>query len=187
VRDIARFLHLTRCAAWRKVKSFKGVDSARVRYLTVAQARRLVNVTDPEFRPLVQAALQTGCRYSELARLEVADFNPDSGTLAIRRSKSGKTRHVVLTDEGLSFFRQLTAGRAGSETMLRKANGEAWRASHQLRPMDQACQHAKIDPPVSFHALQPRSDERRAAAGGGEEPGSRRHAHGRKALRALGA
>jgi integrase len=141
-------------AAWRKVKSFKGVDSARVRYLTVAQARRLVNATDSEFRPLVQAALQTGCRYSELARLEVADFNPDSGTLAIRQSKSGKARHVVLTDEGVFFFRQLTAARAGSEIMLRKANGEAWRASHQLRPTAQASQHAKIDPPVSFHALR---------------------------------
>jgi integrase len=141
-------------AAWRKVKSFKGVDSARVRYLTVAQARRLVNATDSEFRPLVQAALQTGCRYSELARLEVADFNPDSGTLAIRQSKSGKARHVVLTDEGVFFFKQLTAGRTGSEIMLRKSNGEAWRASHQLRPTAHACQHAKIDPPVSFHALR---------------------------------
>jgi integrase len=141
-------------AAWRKVKSFKGVDAARVRYLTVAQARRLVNATDPEFRQLVQAALQTGCRYSELARLEVADFNPDSGTLAIRRSKSGKVRHVVLTDEGVLFFGQVTAGRAGSEIMLRKANGEAWRPSHQLRPTAQACQHAKINPPVSFHALR---------------------------------
>jgi integrase len=140
--------------AWRKVKPFKGVDAARVRYLTVAQARRLVNAADSEFRPLVQAALQTGCRYSELARLEVADFNPDSGTLAIRQSKSGKARHVVLTDEGVFFFRQLTAGRAGSEIMLRKANGEAWRASHQLRPTVQACMHAKIDPPVSFHALR---------------------------------
>jgi integrase len=89
-----------------------------------------------------------------LARLEVADFNPDSGTLAIRQSKSGKARHVVLTDEGVFFFRQLTAGRAGSEIMLRKANGEAWRASHQLRPTVQACMHAKIDPPVSFHALR---------------------------------
>ena len=93
--------------AWRKVKPFKGVDAARVSYLTVEQARRLVNATDPEFRPLVQAALQTGCRYSELARLEVADFNPDSGTLAIRQSKSGKARHVVLTDESVLFFRQL--------------------------------------------------------------------------------
>jgi integrase len=141
-------------AAWRKVEPFKGVDAARVRYLPVEQARRLVNTSDPEFRLLVQAALQTGCRYSELGRLEVADFNPDSGTVAIRRSKSGKARQVVLTDEGVSFFRRLGAGRAGSEIMLRKANGEAWRASHQLRPMAQACQRAKIIPPVSFHALR---------------------------------
>ena len=145
---------VTSDAAWRKVKPFKGVDAARVRYLTVEQARRLVNASDSEFRPLVQAALQTGCRYSELARLEVADFNPDSGTLAIRQSKSGRTRHVVLTDEGVSFFRQLTAGRASSEIMLCKANGQTWRASHQLRPMAQACQRAKINPPVSFHALR---------------------------------
>ena len=40
---------------------------------------------DVEFRPLVIAALQTGCRYQELARLKVADFNPDVGTLAIWR------------------------------------------------------------------------------------------------------
>jgi hypothetical protein len=39
---------------------------------------------------------------------------------------------VVLTDEGISFFDELTAGRAGGEIMLRKANGEAWRASDQL-------------------------------------------------------
>jgi hypothetical protein len=37
--------------------------------------------------------------------------------MAIRQSKSGRTRHVVLTNEGISFFRQLTAGRAGSEIM----------------------------------------------------------------------
>jgi integrase len=141
-------------AAWRKVKSFKSVDAARLRYLTVDEARRLVNASDPDFRLLVQAALQTGCRYSELGRLEAADFNPDSETLAIRQSKSGKARHVVLTNEGASLFRGLTAGRAGWEVMLRKANGEAWRTSHQLRPMAQACRRAMINPPVSFHSLR---------------------------------
>jgi integrase len=141
-------------AAWRKVKPFKGVDAARIRYLTVEEAQRFVNASDSDFRRLVQAALQTGCRYSELARLEVADFNPNSGTLAIRQSKSGKARHVVLSDEGVLFFQQLTIGRAGSEIMLRKANGEAWRASHQLRPMAQACINARIDPPISFHGLR---------------------------------
>ena len=52
---------------------------------TIVEATRIINASDPEFRPLVQAALQTGCRYGELARLEVTDFNPDSGTLAIRQ------------------------------------------------------------------------------------------------------
>jgi integrase len=141
-------------AAWRKVKSFKSVDAARVRYLTVEEARRLVNACDLDFRLLVQAALQTGCRYSELARLEVADFNPDSGTLVIRQSKAGRARHVVLADEGTSLFQRLTIGRVGSDIMLRKANGEAWKTSHQLRPMGQACQRAKISPSISFHAMR---------------------------------
>jgi Phage integrase family len=109
--------------AWRKVTPFKGVDAARVRYLSVAEAQRLINAADSDFRSLVQAALQTGARFGELMRLEVHDFNRDSGTLAIRRSKSGKPRHVVLTDEGVAFFKELCAGRDGSEMAFRKSHG----------------------------------------------------------------
>ena len=140
--------------AWRKVKPFKGVDAARIRYLTIAEAKRLIHAADPEFRSLVQAALQTGCRYGELTRLEVSDFNADSGTLAVRQSKSGKPRHVVLTDEGVGFFTQLAAGRSGGELLLRRSNGEAWKASHQGRPMADACERAKIKPRISFHGLR---------------------------------
>ena len=104
--------------AWRKVKPFKAVDAARVRYLSIAEAKRLINACDSNFRLLVQAALQTGARYSELARLTVADFNRDVGTVQVRQSKSGKPRHVVITDEGVALFKQLTAGRAGDEIML---------------------------------------------------------------------
>jgi integrase len=140
--------------AWRKLKPFRGVDAARVRYLTLAEAKRLINAADPEFRPLVQAALQTGCRYGELTRLEVHDFNPDSGTLAIYRSKTGKPRHVVLIDEGVALFTQLTAGRSGSGLLLRRANGGPWKVSHQGRPMAEACERAKIKPLISFHGLR---------------------------------
>ena len=91
---------------WRKVKPFKKVDAARLRYLTIAEAKRLINAAEPDFRLLVQAALQTGARYGELARLTVGDFNPDVGTVSIQQSKSGKSRHVVLTDEGVKFFRR---------------------------------------------------------------------------------
>jgi integrase len=93
--------HVANLDAWgRKLKPFKRVDTARVRYLTVAQAERLLNACDADFRPLVRAALELGCRYSELAKLEVQDFNPDANTVTIRKSKSGKARHVMLTPEG---------------------------------------------------------------------------------------
>jgi integrase len=81
-------------SAWRKVKPFRKVDEAVVRYLSPTEARRLVAACPEDFRKLVRAALLTGCRYSELARLKCSNFNSDSGTLAIRLSK-GKIRHTA--------------------------------------------------------------------------------------------
>jgi integrase len=142
-------------AEWARVEPFENVDAARVRYLTLEEATRLTNASDPVFRNLVQAGLQTGCRYGELARLTCSDFNRDSGTISIRQSKSGKARHVVLTaDEGVAFFSQLCVGRPGSEIMLQKNGGQPWRASHQARPMAAACARAKIKPAISFHVLR---------------------------------
>jgi integrase len=141
--------------AWRRVKPFEGVDTARVRYLTTAEAKRLINAADPDFRNLVQAALLTGARYGELAQLQVCDFNRDSGTLAIRRSKTGRARHIVLTkDEGAQFFAALCAGRARHEVLLRKADGELWRKSNQAVPMASACKRAQIVPRIGFHGLR---------------------------------
>jgi integrase len=147
--------HVSNRDAWgRKLKPFRDVEVARVRYLTIAESNRLINASDPEFRPLVQAALETGCRYGELTRLEVRDFNQDTGTLAIRKSKSGKPRHVVLTEEGADFFRQHCAGRAGNELMFSHANGSPWKKSEQSRPMREACEHARITPAVGFHTTR---------------------------------
>jgi integrase len=168
--------------AWgRRVKPFRDVDAARMRYLQVVEAKRLINASPSGFRDLVQAALQTGARYSELCRLLVEDFNPDAGTIHVRRSKSGKGRHVILSDEGVAFFTQLTAGRAGDEWMLHnhgrvqralarererlekagKPTGKPnvndrgdWRAAEQGRLMRDACEHGKIKPPISFHGLR---------------------------------
>jgi integrase len=141
-------------AAWRPVTGFREADAARVRYLTIAEAQRLINASDPDFRSLVQAALQSGARYSELAALTVGDFNPDSGTLHIRVSKSGKGRHVVLTEEGVAFFKELAVGRSSQDRILPKEDGGRWLKSHQSRPMLDACKGAKIEPPANFHVLR---------------------------------
>jgi len=141
-------------SAWRKVKPYRNVDAAKVRYLTKAECQRLVNAADADLRAMVRAALLTGCRYGELAALRVADFNPDANTVTIRHSKAGKARHVPLDDDGSAFFAAAVAGRKGSETMFLRTNGKAWGPVHQVRPMTETCKRAKIDPPASFHVMR---------------------------------
>jgi len=136
------------------VKAFRGADAARVRFLTVEEGQRLINASAPDFRGIATAALTTGARYGELTRLNVEDYNADAGTLTIRQSKSGKARHIYLTDEGRAFFDRLTAGRDGSAAMLLRANGERWDRYDQARPMRAAVEAAKIKPAAGFHSLR---------------------------------
>ncbi|TLU71459.1 tyrosine-type recombinase/integrase [Lichenicoccus roseus] len=140
--------------AWRALKPFAQADAARVRYLTVEEAKRLLNATSGSFHDLVHAALLTGCRFGELAALQAGDFNQDSGTLQIRTSKSGKGRHVVLTEEGLGFFSRLAAGQPTRSILLPTEAGTRWAKSQQSRPMTDACKAARIDPPAGFHTLR---------------------------------
>ena len=139
--------------AWRKVKPFKRVDEAVVRYLSAADARRLVSACPEDFKKMVQAALLTGCRYSELARLKSGNFNADSGTLAIRLSK-GKIRHVVLTDEAKLSFADWTKDKGPSDHMFLRSDGGVWGTSHQKRPLDAASERAGILPAANFHILR---------------------------------
>lgn len=140
--------------AWAGVKAFREVDAPVVRYLTEAEAKRLSNACDVHFRPMVQAALLTGCRYGELAALVASDYNDDAGVVMVRLSKGGKKRAVVLTDEGKQFFTQATAGKAGHVRLFSTKGGAAWGKSHQQKPLSRACKAAKISPAISFHVLR---------------------------------
>jgi integrase len=141
-------------AAWSRVKPFRGVDAARVRYLSIEQCRQLLDKCEPDFRRLVRGALESGARYGELCALAVADFHAYSGTVAVHQSKSDKPRHIVLTEDGVEFFREITKGRASRETLFLKGNGESWLASHQKDPIAEASKAAKIEPPINFHGLR---------------------------------
>ena len=146
--------HVASDDAWRRVKPFRAVETARVRYLSEDECIRLVNACEPAFRNLVRGAMLTGCRYSELTAMHVADFNADAGVVTVRESKVGKPRHVVLTDEGQHLFATLTVGKLRDEPIFTRRDGGTWGKSHQLRPMVEACQRTKIKPAVSFHILR---------------------------------
>jgi len=141
-------------SSWRRVKKFKDVDSARLRHLSTAECERLINSADPEFRPLIQAGLHTGARYGSLIKLQVRDYHKDSGTVQLVGTKSGKSYHVPLTDEGQKFFEAIAAGRPGDEPLFLKDDKTPWGQSQQHRRIKEACELAKIDPPISFHDLR---------------------------------
>jgi integrase len=143
--------HVASDVAWRRVKPFEKTSAARPGHLTAAEAARLVNASDPDFRLLVRGALETGARFGELAGAQVRDFQ--NGKLHIPRSKSGRSRNVVLSDDGIAFFTSITVGRPTDEPLFLR-NSRPWQRSEQTRPMKAACAHARILPAVSFHALR---------------------------------
>ena len=154
--------------AWRLVKPFRGADAPKVRYLSDGECVRLVNACPPDFRELVTAALLTGCRYGEIAAMRAGDLDHQAGSVNIPRSKSGKARHVVLTDEGREFFTRIARGKAGDANLFergaiaKQATRTAaavrarapWGKSDQFRAMAEACAAARIAPAVSFHVLR---------------------------------
>jgi integrase len=150
--------------AWRRVKPFAKVSSPRIRYFTSPEIARLVAAAPDWFRPLVQAALLTGARWSELFRMQVRDIDFAAGVALFPETKSGKPRHVYLTDEGIELFRGLCGRRSGDQLIFLNQHGRPLGTSHQIRPMTQTCLAAGVDQ-AGFHILRHTYGSRLAMAG----------------------
>jgi integrase len=133
---------------YTQLKPFENVDQARIRFLTDAEAQRLVNACPADLRNLVRAALLTGARRGELAALKVADVNLKTAQIYISESKSGKPRHVPLNSEGLAHFREALTGKLGDQLVFTRADGAAWGHNYHVRALKDACKKAKVKPMV---------------------------------------
>jgi integrase len=139
--------------AWRRVRPFAKADAPRLRSLGDDESRRLVNACNPNFRPMVMAALLTGARYSELTALEVRDFDSQSKSLWLRDTKSGTPRAVYLEAEGFRLVSEAIVGKSRTELIFPRPDGKRWGAAHQMRRMQAAYLAAGLEP-VGFHDLR---------------------------------
>ncbi len=140
------------------------MNSPRIRYFTAPEISRLIDAAPDWFRPLIQAALLTGARWSELFRMQIRDVDFDAGVVLFPETKSGKPRHVYLTDEGLELFRQVSGRRAGDQLMFLNQHGRSLGTSHQIRPMAETCRTAGVHQ-AGFHILRHTYGSRLAMAG----------------------
>ncbi|MGD0465390.1 MAG: tyrosine-type recombinase/integrase [Gammaproteobacteria bacterium] len=140
--------------AWKRVKPFANVDEPVIRFLNQNECVRLINACQIDLRNLVKGALYSGCRYGELAKLQVKDISITQASVYIQPSKSNKGRHVPLTVEGLSLFKSLIIGKLGDQYVFTKLDNKPWGKNHYTRLLKDACEAAKILPAISFHELR---------------------------------
>ena len=180
--------HVENRDAWaRKLKPFRNVEVARVRYLSIAEAERLINASDPDFLPLVRrtrdrrplrragaargAGLQPGRRHG---------CHPSEQDRQGSSYRSDRRGHGILPPALCRPRRARTNVCAGLWCTL-----ETQRPGKADDRCSGACTYCTTDhlPRTTSHLGELGGDERRTVDGGGEEPRARRHPNGRKALR----
>ena len=108
---------------------------------------------DAAFRDLLTAGFLTGARYGELSACHVRHFDHEGESLRVPSGKTG-ARTVILQPEAVAFFARIVGTRVKDEPLLARADGGAWKASHQVRPMKRAPAGAGLDPNGTFYALR---------------------------------
>jgi integrase len=88
------------------VKLFRR-PNARLRFLSEGEETRLKEVMAPHHFRVVRFALLTGLRRGEQFRIRWECADLENRVLTIPLSKSGKTRHITLSDEAAEILRSL--------------------------------------------------------------------------------
>lgn len=139
---------------WTRIKPFSNTNKPKAEYLTAVQARALIRVMPGDFRALALGSLYTGGRYGELSKMLVHHVDIERSQVEFVFTKSGKRRHVPLTEEGAKHFKSLVRGCRPSEIAFKKATGKAWGRAQQMRRMRKASASARFARPVNFHQFR---------------------------------
>lgn len=143
-------------AAWRRVKRIPKAEGSREVHFEPAQVRTLIAKAATFSRPfanLIEAGFLTGCRYGELAGLQVRDLDVAKALLFVRKGKTGM-RRVVLTSEAVAFFAQLAAGRPPRAVLLPRPDGAPWKTGAQQYRFLRAAKLARLPEGSCFYSLR---------------------------------
>jgi len=140
--------------AWRHVKLFRSVNRIRTDILTWEQARKMVQLANPELQRLILAALYTGCRITELFQMRVGDINGSRAAIYITPVKCYRGRTIALPDEGYEFFKALAYGHDNDSPLIRRNKGWPWTVGYVRSHFHKLCAQMGLPRTFVFHSLR---------------------------------
>ena len=139
--------------SWRRLRRVPHADTPRQFFLTRPQAKRLIASCRPDLALLVQAALYSGCRVSELACLKSRDVGGHVFGIYVAPMKSYRGRYVVLPAEGMSFYLDQVESLDDEDLVFRMSSGKAWSGCHK-HLFKEAVRRARLPEGFVFHGLR---------------------------------
>ena len=147
--------NMTTNTEFQKVKPFRKVDKARVRFLTPAEAAAFLDhLNSGALRDLCLASLKCGARLGELQTALVEHWNPAKGLIWLSGSKTETPRHVAVDAEGKALFSRLAKGKKKSDRLFLNTSGNPWGRNQQRYGVEKAWQRAGLEDRVQFRDLR---------------------------------
>lgn len=106
-------------------------DNQVERFLSPEEEKALMKCGERRFSayvPVLQLAIHTGVRTSELLRAQVGDYDADTGKFRVRQKKvrnSPPFRYIPLTPIAVAAYKKLSAGKKVGKPLCSKINGDA--------------------------------------------------------------
>ena len=123
--------HAGNPAAWRVKALADDVedDSETAVFLTPEQRKAVIDAADSATADFVRGLELTGARPKELAGAVAGDFDGKALRLSHRKGRPPRlrVRHVVLSAEGVQFFKRQTADKLPSAPIFTEDGERAWR------------------------------------------------------------
>jgi len=142
-------------STWQDVKRFRGVASPEITVLRIEDQLRLLDACAADLKVLIQGALLTGARFSELATLNVAQLHLEQHSFHLppTKRKSNKPTDIPLSEEAVTLLSRLSQGKGPKDLIFTKEDGSPWKRNHQTSPFKQALAKAGL-PDMRWHELR---------------------------------
>lgn len=142
-------------AAWQQaLKPAKGAGKRRTLYLDGDECRRLLESTEREAGPLVDALRRLPLRPGAMAALKVSDFDSRTRTLTIGKDKSGNPRQITVPQETANFLQLQCKGKPPAAHIFTRRSGKQWNKDAWKHPIKSAATAAKLPSNVSAYTLR---------------------------------